>query len=335
MSEVLVQTENVLKHLQGFDVSTLPRKEALGSLSFDNAIEPARRLIGLYGQIPISILTEFPDAQLAQIRDMATGAKNRLDQIIQFDLNQSNPQAVQSGLITALTDEYNNTFGTLYPLIAYAAARAVDFGRLEAQGRSAVQNIQEQAGSIVQQMEAASGEATAILAEVRKVASEQGVSQQAIYFKLSADAYEKSAEKWRTSTIYMSIALGAYSIFTFFSNEIPGLHPQTAAESLQLVVSKALVFGVMAYMLALCARNFLSNTHNTVVNRHRQNALVTFEALAKAAAPEQRDIVLAHAAACIFTPQETGFSRTHSGPPQTLVELLPRLAQAAGGHSGG
>lgn len=335
MSEILSEAESTLKYLQGFDVTSLPRKAELGSLSFDKAIEPARRLISLYGQIPISILPEFPDAQLAQIRDMATSTKTRLDQIIQFDLNQSNPQAIQASLISALDDEYNNTFGILYPLIAYAAARAVDFGRLESQGRDAVRQIQEQAGSIVGEMKTASTEAAQILSEVRKVASEQGVSQQAIYFKMAADDYQTSTEKWRMATIYMSIGLGVYSILTLFSNQIPWFRPATAAESLQLVISKALVFGVMAYMLALCARNFLSNTHNTVVNRHRQNALVTFEALAKAAAPEQRDIVLAHAAACIFTPQETGFSRTHSGPPQTLVELLPRLAQAAGGHGAG
>jgi hypothetical protein len=335
MSEIQEQAEAALKRIQEFDVRKLPRRESLGSLSFDKAVEPASRLIFLYGLIPLSTLQEFPDGQLVQIRDMATSAYACIDQILQFDLSQSNPQPVHAGLIQALKAQYDTSFTGLYPLIAYAGARAVDFGRLETQGREAVSLIRDQAGAIVSDMTKVSDEAREILTEVRKVAGEQGVSQQAIYFKMAADGYDQSSDNWRNATIGVASVLGLYSIFTLFSNEVPFLHPTTSAESLQIIVSKALIFGVLAYMLALCARNFLANTHNTVVNRHRQNALVTFEVLAKAAAPEQRDIVLAHAAACIFTPQETGFSKSNVGPPQTLVELLPRLAQAAGGHGAG
>ena len=48
-------------------------------------------------------------------------------------------------------------------------------------------------------------------------------------------------------------------------------------------------------------------------NRHRQNALLTYRALVAAAGEhETEDIVLAHAAVCIFAPQETGYSGSKS-----------------------
>jgi len=69
------------------------------------------------------------------------------------------------------------------------------------------------------------------------------------------------------------------------------------------------VFAVLSFMLYLSARSFLSHKHNAVVNRHRQNALLTYRALADAAAADQnREVILTHAAACIFSPQPTGYS---------------------------
>jgi len=100
----------------------------------------------------------------------------------------------------------------------------------------------------------------------------------------------------------------------------------TAYETVQLAVSKILVFVVLSYMLYLCAKNFLSHKHNAIVNKHRQNALLTYKALVEAAGnTPNREVVLNHAAACIFGPQSTGYSGD-SGPllpPSTqLIELL-------------
>jgi hypothetical protein len=81
-------------------------------------------------------------------------------------------------------------------------------------------------------------------------------------------------------------------------------------------------------MLLLSARNFLAHVHNGIVNRHRQNALLTFKAMTEAgASPAARDIVLGQAAACIYAPQETGYTKgapTEQSLPQALVQMITR-----------
>ena len=112
------------------------------------------------------------------------------------------------------------------------------------------------------------------------------------------------------------------------------LRPDGAYETAQFVVSKVLLFGVVVYMLVLSARTLLAHRHNAVINRHRYNALLTFNALADAAkGPENRDIVLAHAAACIYAPQDTGYTKNQSHPETigNVVQTLPRL-MASSGH---
>jgi hypothetical protein len=86
-------------------------------------------------------------------------------------------------------------------------------------------------------------------------------------------------------------------------------------------------------MLFHCARTALAHRHNAVVNHHRENALLTFNALVAAAADEDnRDIVLTHAASCIFAPQDTGYTRhtTSQGSAVQVIEALPKIARAAG-----
>ena len=88
--------------------------------------------------------------------------------------------------------------------------------------------------------------------------------------------------------------------------------------------------------MILCARNFLSHTHNAIVNKHRQNALLTFKSLAGAAGNNSnQDIILTQAAACIFSPQDTGYtkhtSETSSGAANAVMQNLPRVVGRWGG----
>ena len=189
------------------------------------------------------------------------------------------------------------------------------------------------AASIVSELEEQKTAANLVLSEMREVAIEQGVSKQAIHFKNEADFHKDSADEWKAYTVYTAIGLAIYSILSLFFQYVPGLEPTDPYKTIQLAVSKVLIFAVIGYMLFLCARNFLSHKHNEVINRHRQNALATFKALAEATSDAaSSDIVLSHAASCIFSPQETGYTRHEatSGELVPNLQIIPRI-----GHLGG
>ena len=196
-----------------------------------------------------------------------------------------------------------------------------------------MQAAQDRAGEIAKALEVQQEEAQRILAEVRKTAAEQGVSQQASYFKEESQAHDEDAEKWQRRTIFLSIGLAAFAAISITLHKIPWLSPQNTYDTIQIGISKILVFAVIAYMLFLSARNFLSHKHNSIVNRHRQNALLTFKALTDAAGEgEKRDIVLTYAAACIFAPQETGYTKGghQTDMPTSLIQAIPKLSSSGG-----
>lgn len=209
-----------------------------------------------------------------------------------------------------------------------------DFAALEREARAAVQAAADNAAELTADLEKNKQEVQKILDKVRRVAAEQGVSQQAIYFQQDSSTHDTDAGIWQTRTIYLAIGLVVYAALSATFHKWTWLAPTNNYDAFQLGLSKLLIFVVIAYMLLLSARNFLAHKHNAIVNKHRQNALLTFNALVDAAKGEDRkDIVLTCAAACIFSPQETGYTKSSSGQaemPTSIIQALPRAAAAGG-----
>ncbi|MEM9781686.1 MAG: hypothetical protein AAF899_04340 [Pseudomonadota bacterium] len=229
-----------------------------------------------------------------------------------------------------IVNQYQTLFDFLHPFISYSASRITDFQSLEAEGRAAVQAIADQTQSLKAQLEKDRQEAERILQEVRAIAAEQGVSQQAIYYGKESEHHEERAEKWRITTLWWASGVIGFAFISLFLHKIPFLSPSNAFDAYQLIASKILIFITLSYMVILSARNFLSHRHNAVINKHRQNALVTFKALVDAGGvKESRDIVLKSLASSVFSPQDTGYVKVASGPASStsaIVELGSQLS---------
>lgn len=335
MAEGLEQTRDVVKALQEFDAGKLVRESDLGgTFNFAAAVSPATRLIGLFRNIPLKSLDDLPPQNLATIRQIAEQVMGYFKRILDFSFeNVSNPGQLRTQYINELTSYYDgNAFPNLFPYVGYGAARTSDFGRLETEARNSIAGIEKQTAELQKQIRDGADEAKRMLNDIRAVAAEQGVSQEAIYFRNEADRHDMEARSWRTGTIWLAIALGLYAFASMFTNHIPGLQPKDAVESSQIIAGKVLVFIVLAYMLLLSARNFLSHVHNGIVNRHRQNALLTYNALVNAGgATATKDVVLGYAASCIYAPQETGYAKgipSETTLPQALISMVTKTEVA-------
>lgn len=330
----LEETQESLSRMQAFDPKSLAREEELGrNFDFSAIVAPAGKLIRLYNQLGLSTLDDFPDQILAQIKQQADADFNRFQQVLDFDpttVENQNPTQPRDQLIQQVTAAYDPAFKQLFPFISYGTSKSVDFQRMENEARAMLQNVKDEADEITNQLTEHQEQAQGVLADVRRVAAEQGVSQQAIYFKDEAEAHETLAETWRDRTMKLAWGLGAYAFISIFFHKWSWLQPEDTIQSIQLVTSKVLIFGVISYMLFLSAKNFLSHKHSAIVNKHRQNALMTYTAITDSAATEEsKDIVLNHASACIFSPQDTGFIKSESsssGHTRSIVELLPKTA---------
>ena len=333
--ETVIEAQKSLDRVQRFDVSSLPRVAQLGeAYGFQAALTPATRTIELFKKLPPDFLSELPDKQLNQIKSSADAFHNVLESILSFDSKQENAVAAHSNILRSINEQYQSVFGQIHSSISYLTSRQYDIASQEQAFRAAIQGAKDKAEELQSVLSVHQEQAERILAEIRKGAAEQGVSQQASYFANESTAHDTQANSWQNATIAAAGVLVIYAALSALAHKWGWLSPTNAYETVQLAMSKLLIFIVLAYILVLSARNFLAHKHNSIVNKHRQNALLTFNALADAAgSQENRDIVLTHASACIFSPQDTGYGR--SGAPTSndgslgIVQALPRLATSS------
>lgn len=333
--KALTDCSESLNRVQQFDVQKLARNEELGNaLSFLNVVKHAQALVDVYKRIPMAALADFTDDQLIAIKSQANADFQLFDTILKFDPAQGNPVQQRLELITQVTSRRDAVFQQLWQFIAYGVARLTDTSLLETQARATIQNIKDEAKTFTDKLASDQGDAEKALKAIRDVAVEQGVSQQASYFKIEAEDQEKKAATWLKLTYQFSGGLGVCAIASLFLHRWDWLAPKSSIEVVQFVTSKVLIFALLGFLLIMAARNYTTHKHNAVVNRHRQNALLTYRALVTAAGEQgTEDIVLAHAAACIFAPQETGYSNGRSegsGGSKSVLELMTKTAPRPG-----
>ena len=319
-----------ITRLQTFDTATLPRVQQLGeAINFQDAVEPANRLVDLYRQIPLDVLETLPIEPVEQIGNQANTDFTYLKQVLDFE--PGTPRSTRDSFTKQLIVAYGPAWERLNAVISYSVRKSTDFARLEREGRAVVQAVQDEATTVKGEMEMMKVEAQSALDAIRKAAAEQGVSQQAIHFSVESDAHSKEAKMWLKRTVILTIGLAVYAVATLFLHRWPLLAPANAFETVQLSVSKVLVFATLSFILLLAAKNYNAHRHNAVVNKHRQNALATYEALVRAAGEKANaDIVLTKASDCIFSPQSTGYSREGSDSGSvSFVSMAPGSVKAS------
>lgn len=322
-----------LVRIQQFDPNSLAREEELGrELSFQEVVPAARRLIGLYNQVSQTVLEDFPMTQLNSLRTQADADYNRFEEVLKFSPKQDNAYNVHNNLIQQIDTAYQATFNALQPIIAYSTSKSADFKRLETEARAMLQVIEDKANELTKKLEDDKKISEQILEDIRKMAAEQGVSQQATYFRDAAKDHETEATKWQKRTIWLAVVLGVYAVLTIGLHKLPWIKPEDIYQTVQLAISKVLIFAVLSYVLYLSTKTYFAQKHNAVINKHRQNALMTYEAIVDAAKDTpNKEIILTHASACIFAPQPTGYSggATHEGPvAKSAIELLTTTMKA-------
>ena len=315
-----------VKRMQDFDPSSIARVEDLGKvINFEESVPIAKRLVDLYGRISIDAMGDLSEGQLFVLTDRANGDYNCLDSILQFQAGTSKEH--RDELVETLQQTCGPAFEALMPLITYSIVRTTDFKTLENNARASNQKMADDFDRLRKEMESKGKDADSILDAIRQTAAERGVSEQAAFFSNEAEKHGEWADTWRKRVWWAAGILAAYAVLSIF---LPLIPPLKEVGTVQLAVSKALVFIVLGYPLFFCARNYAAHRHNAVVNRHRQNALQTYRALVEANKnPENADIVLTQAARFIFAPQGSGYTPGNSsdGDISVLHPVARGIAQ--------
>jgi hypothetical protein len=306
-------------------VDSLVRADELGtSLNFGDGIELFRRIVRAFKDLRDSNLDGVPLATLQELNRFSDQVQSSIQAIRAFNPAQGNPVQARTQMLDKLAQVYQEFFPSLASVISYAIRKGTDFEKLESEASKLVADMK--ALGDVQKAEAdkTASQMKEIVDQVRRSAAEVGVTQHNVHFRDQAAEHLGSSDKWLKATLVFGSATLFYGIVTtlYFLFWPPTLTP---SQSIQVAVSKLILFSVLSFATVWTGRIYKAHWHNYIVNKHRQNALSTFETFVKAASDDQtKNAVLLQATQSIFSQTHSGFSTTESdgGGPTQILELV-------------
>ena len=297
-----------------------------------------RAMIELYRELPDSIVMRFADLSA---RNLGDNARIHLEKIkgLKKSLMAVGPDFGHlCTLLPKIREAYSDMFSALENHIAYAlhgkdwdksidrkiasrldrAVEKADFAEKKMEAELAAQkDLRESFGKAMKDKDE---EAKTVLESIQATAAEAGIGQHANFFADASKRHEELADKWYVFAKRSILALMVWVAFSVFLQEIPWVDAAAAHPNFlfyNIIASKILITSALVVWFAFCAKNYLAHKHNAVVNKHRDNALRTYRALVESSSSETRDIVLNHAAGCIYGPQDSGYIK-NSGKAQVI-----------------
>jgi|GEM_PF-3025883 hypothetical protein len=164
------------------------------------------------------------------------------------------------------------------------------------------------------------------LEAAKEAAALVGIVEHARFFEKEALSHKRSAYWWLFFTILLAVIAGASAGFNFLKTEQLIAHAvaqKTSAENsrfadakpeglvgleIQLTIAKVIILSILLSAAIWAGRVYKAHRHNCVINRHRSNALSTFQTFATGTSdPQIKNAVLLQATTCIFGPQNPGY----------------------------
>lgn len=318
-----------LLSIQSFDASSIVRADRLGvAFDFSKAEDSAKSVIALFRQVDVESLAVLPTSSLSSLYSISESTKQLFQQCLEFDPTSSNATSTRESIIASINSHVTSVFNTLSPIISY-------LGTQQAGAKSTIDNLLRELGDTKQRLEAvlrdaevARQQTATVLETARTTSGTVGAQEEASFFGSEADNHRTASEDWKKATIGAAAVLLLYAVGTAFLHKWTWFMPTTDIGLVQFIVSKILIFGVLGYLLALSAKNFLNHKHNEIVNKHRQNALLTYEKMVNAGqTDEARNIVLQLAAASVYQLHDTGYVKSsESSGRGGIIEILPKTS---------
>lgn len=336
-AELTLRT-NLLQRIRSITeikVDDLVRAEKLGEMfSFAagrSVFEKALAIYRLLASADFDLVTELRLTQLIEVTDAVL---NQIVQIKSFQPQGGNPTQQRDNVLNAFKVTFDQAFGVISTVMAVSDVQKLGFYETEARGTAErLQTFFEEQTKAFQDFKSvAEKDISETLTKAKQAAQEIGIVRHAAFFATEAAEHKKMARVWLAVTSLLGLGTGVLAWFNYnktlsvlqelLSPENKGGPGLNAAVTIQLAIAKLIVFSILFSAVVWAGRVYRAHRHNYVVNKHRQNALSTFEAFVKATDDAAtKNAVLLQATQCIFGPQSTGYltqEKDSEGPTQIL-----------------
>ena len=320
----LEEVQEQLKKLSTINPESLARIEDLSrDINFSEAVPYFETMIDVIKNLQQRDLSRLGIAHLNDILKACNLLEGQIDSVRSFDLNQNTPGDVCKGIISKIQGIYDEFMQPLTLPLAFTASQATDYAKIEREAEGCNARMKEQAKEFEDELQKHKKEIGSVLSAVKEAAAEVGVSTNAHIFVSESETHHRAANLWIIGTgISLALTIGVAIFFVTFSLKYT---PASTAQAIQYVVSKVILLSTLSFGVFWCSRNYKSSKHNETLNKHRANALMTFQAFVAGSGDSQvKEAILLQAAQAAFVNRPTGYEsqEKESQAINPVVEIL-------------
>jgi hypothetical protein len=332
-----------------------------GSFNFELVRDLIETIQRFYSEVASAQFKHLSSNLIVSFNQAAERQQNAFTQLRDFNYTSNDPNTVSRHITENLRQTWDSSYNIFAPHLWFARSSSSaiaselqslrgSVSTMQGQWATAAQDLVKQALTAERQTKDGIAELKRAVSAAREAAQIEGVAAQATAFDKEARSALVASRIWLGVTI-VGIIAGIIVVYCLFLNDVrtseraantsarPGqsatntVAPPDAVESkvitatlLQQTIARILIITLVYTAVVWCGRNYFASRHNYTVNRHRANAMQTFQAFANGSADSAtRDFILRQAAQCAFSPQQSGYLKDESlptpGPASQILDL--------------
>lgn len=299
-----------------------------GTINFEEARPDLEKFFSILNHLKLLPVDLLPDQAISTIIEQGKPLFNIVESMKKFTIEQANPLDQKNNLVAQLKPNVDSFYTHTHLWIPFLAYQKGDIQRNIQELNRTVKESSALLETAKGEVEKKQGEIDKIIVAAREASASVGVGHFTADFLAEADEQEKKAENWLKATAWMAgITLLAAGASMFY-------HPSLETSQLiQLTSSKLIMLGLLFTATVWCGKLYKAAKHLEAVNKHRSNALKTFQAFTNAANDNaMRDAVLMETTKSIFALTPSGYldgDGGHSDSGVKVVEVVKNVAQTA------
>lgn len=317
--------------LTSVPINSLVSNSDWGTINFESARIDLDLLFGLCAHIKELPISLIPNTVGDQFIASITQAGKTVERMRTFNIETAgNPTGVRDEIVNQVKVHAEHLLTTTQGWIAFLAYQKGDVQKnIDALSKSVkdANQILEQSKTDVATK---NKEIADIVTAAREASASAGVGVFTSDFDGQASSLETDAAKWLKYTLWFAITTLCVA---FISIYVPIDSKATNAQIFQYMTSKMVVLLVLLTATIWCGRIYKALKHQITVNKHRANALKTFQAFVKAASNDNtRDAVLIETTRSIFASSPSGYLGTTDAPSDSgskILEIIKGSASSA------
>jgi flagellar hook-basal body complex protein FliE len=304
-------------------VASLIHSPDWGKLNFEDIEEDLKKLFEMLNHLKILPLNLLPDAEISKIISGLNEPKKTIDAIKKFDIEQANAKGTRDSYARSIKTQIDTFYIATHLWIPYLAYQKGDVQKNIESLNDSVKKASIVLEQTKEDVKSKKAELEDVVQAAKEASASVGVSHFSSNFKKEADDLEKSANKWLTATIILAIATFLITLLSYWVLEIP--KDSSTAQIVQILSTKLILITVFFTATLWSGKMYRAIMHQVTINKHRANALLTFQAFVKATNDNNiRDAVLMETTKSIFSISPSGYiDNDQSSSQQTnVVEII-------------